>query len=102
MDLRELLARAHIPQSLFLDPLHNNSYPVSGVYALVCTIIAYSIAKMFGFGSRNEFIVEGKVCYTLQYNQLILTILSRQWSSPAALMAWAKLLQFNSPRKAQT
>jgi 3-dehydrosphinganine reductase len=62
MDPRELLARLNIPQSLSLESIYNTSLPVLGISALVCTIITYSIAKMFGFGSRNEFIVEGQVC----------------------------------------
>lgn len=32
-----------------------------GVSVLVCTVIAYTLAKMFRFGGRNEFPVEGRV-----------------------------------------
>ncbi|CAG8426919.1 unnamed protein product [Penicillium salamii] len=65
MELRELLTRAHLPQSLsqslsLQTTLYNTPLPILGLYTLVCTILAYSIAKMFGFGSRNEFIVEGQ------------------------------------------
>jgi 3-dehydrosphinganine reductase len=65
MDPRELLfrlhSRLHILQSLSLEPLYNTSTPILVISALTCTIIAYSIAKMFGLGSRNEFNVEGQV-----------------------------------------
>jgi 3-dehydrosphinganine reductase len=61
MDPRELLARLQMPQSLSLESLYNTSTPILAISALVCTIIAYSIAKMFGLGSRNEFNVEGQV-----------------------------------------
>jgi 3-dehydrosphinganine reductase len=66
MDSRELLTRLQIPQSLSLEFLYNTSTPILVVSALVCTIIAYSIAKMFGFGSRNEFKVEGQVSAKLR------------------------------------
>lgn len=62
MELRELLTRAVIPLPLSLQTtLYNMPLPILGLYTLVCTILAYSIAKMFGFGSRNEFTVEGQV-----------------------------------------
>jgi 3-dehydrosphinganine reductase len=61
MDIRAFVFQmSNLP---FLAPLYNTSTSVLGVSALICTVIAYTIAKMFGFGSRkNEFIVEGKVC----------------------------------------
>ncbi|CAG8897119.1 unnamed protein product [Penicillium nalgiovense] len=39
---------------------NNTSTPVLGASTLICTIIVYTIAKMFGLGSRNEFDVEGQ------------------------------------------
>lgn len=64
MDPRDLLSRIHIPQSLSSHPYYTNSIPVLGAYTLLFTIITYTIAKMFGFGSGNDFVVEGQVCYT--------------------------------------
>ncbi|KAJ5135686.1 uncharacterized protein N7515_004964 [Penicillium bovifimosum] len=61
MDPRDLLARFHMPQLSSFQALDNYSTPVLGASALFCTIIAYTIAKMFGYGSRkNEFEVDGK------------------------------------------
>lgn len=48
----------HIP--LFIHPSHI-SPPLLGISVLVCTVIAYTIAKMFGFQRKNEFPVEGRV-----------------------------------------
>lgn len=39
----------------------NISTPVLGISVLVCSVIAYTIAKMFGFNRKNEFPVEGRV-----------------------------------------
>lgn len=62
MELRELLLRWNLPHSLSLHPtFYQTPLPILGLYTLFGTIIAYSIAKMFGFGSRNEFAVEGQV-----------------------------------------
>jgi len=78
MDPRELLTRLHIPQSLSLDSLYNTPTPILGISALVCTIIAYSIAKMFGLGSRNEFNVDGQVsAQNVRLARLALIIISR-------------------------
>src|SRR4051794_38460771 len=61
VDIRAFTSQ--MPHLTFLAPLYNTSTSVLGVSALICTVIAYTIAKMFGFGSlKNEFIVEGKVC----------------------------------------
>ncbi|CAI7644176.1 unnamed protein product [Penicillium palitans] len=62
MDPRELIAHFHLPQLLsFLHSSYSNtSTPILGASALLCTIILYTIAKMFGFGSQNEFNVEGQ------------------------------------------
>ncbi|KAJ5553910.1 hypothetical protein N7513_003869 [Penicillium frequentans] len=38
----------------------NISTPVLGISVLVCSVIAYTIAKMFGFNRKNEFPVEGR------------------------------------------
>lgn len=62
MDPRELLSLLRIPQSLSLESLYNTSLPILVGSTLICIIISYSIAKMLGFGSRNEFLVEGQVC----------------------------------------
>ncbi|KAL1962691.1 hypothetical protein VTN77DRAFT_9235 [Rasamsonia byssochlamydoides] len=38
------------------------SYPavVLGASAILCGVLTYAVFKMFGFGSRNEFVVDGK------------------------------------------
>lgn len=46
--------------------LHQLSTPTLGVSVLVCTVIAYTLAKMFGFGRKNEFPVEGRVSPVIQ------------------------------------
>ncbi|CAI7604032.1 unnamed protein product [Penicillium discolor] len=62
MDPSELIARFHLHQLLssLQSSYNNTSTPILGASALLCTIILYTIAKMFGFGSRNEFNVEGQ------------------------------------------
>lgn len=39
------------------------SYPaaVLGASAILCGVLTYAVLKMFGFGSRNEFVVDGRV-----------------------------------------
>lgn len=68
MDPRELIARFNLPQLLssLQSSYNNTSTPILGASALLCTIILYTIAKMFGFGSQNEFNVEGQVCTRLR------------------------------------
>lgn len=51
----------HMPYSPSFIPSYLNTTPTLGVSVLVCTVIAYTLAKMFGFGRRNEFPVEGRV-----------------------------------------
>lgn len=67
MDPHALIARLHLPQLLSsLQSLYNNtSTLILGVSTLFCTIIVYTIAKMFGYGLRNEFNVDGQVCVRL-------------------------------------
>ncbi|KAJ5588896.1 hypothetical protein N7537_011574, partial [Penicillium hordei] len=62
MDPRELIPRFHLPQLLssLQSSYNNTSTPILGASALLCTIILYTIAKMFGFGSQNEFNVVGQ------------------------------------------
>lgn len=58
----------HLPS--FTLP-YNISNPLLGVSILVCTAIAYTVAKMFGFTRKNEFPVEGRVCSTPNWLVLI-------------------------------
>lgn len=50
-----------MPYSPSFIPSYLNTTPGLGVSVLVCTVIAYTLAQMFGFGRRNEFPVEGRV-----------------------------------------
>lgn len=50
-----------LPSFTFLSDI---SFPTLGISVLVCTVIAYTIINMFGFGRKNEFPVEGRVSTT--------------------------------------
>lgn len=49
-----------MPQLPFIS-LSEISIPTLGISVLVCTVIAYTVINMFGFGRKNEFPVEGRV-----------------------------------------
>ncbi|KAJ5575327.1 hypothetical protein N7450_009226 [Penicillium hetheringtonii] len=50
-----------MPQLPSLSSVYELSIPTLGISVFVCTVIAYTVAKMFGFGRKNEFPVEGRV-----------------------------------------
>lgn len=62
MDPRQLIARFHLPQlfSSLQSSYNNTSTPILVTSTLICTIILYTIAKMFGF--QNDFNVLSQVC----------------------------------------
>lgn len=51
----------HMPQLPSFIHSSHISTPLLGISVLVCSVIAYTIAKMFGFSRKNEFEVEGRV-----------------------------------------
>jgi hypothetical protein len=50
-----------MPQLPSFISLSDISIPTLGISVLVCTVIAYTVINMLGFGRKNEFPVEGRV-----------------------------------------